>query len=324
MNYDTELELIFHKLDGLFFQDFFNELMVYDTQGFCPVRQKLDGGNDGFVPTTGTYYQVYAPESVTSATINTALSKLIDDFEKLVDKWHYLIKIQEYIFVINDKFKGADKKIIERVHKLGIDHNINAKVLTALNLKNTFYNLSFDKQERLIAKYSISKANRSAIRVAADLISSKLPIDLWKSIDEEIPFFALDETYLNLLSEIRSTLFSIKFSSADSNIIDNLIKCIISFVNLFYADNTTEKNGERAWDNSWKKIFPHPKAKEFDAALIKWHKDIFLASEELCAALNAFARLVRQHELPDFLDHRNYTITRLIDSIKNEFIEYQP
>lgn len=324
MNYDTELELIFHKLDGLFFQDFFNELMVYDTQGFCPVRQKLDGGNDGFVPTTGTYYQVYAPESVTSATINTALSKLIDDFEKLVDKWHYLIKIQEYIFVINDKLKGADKKIIERVHKLGIDRNINAKVLTALNLKNTFYNLSFDKQERLIAKYSISKANRSAIRVAADLISSKLPIDLWKSIDEEIPFFALDETYLNLLSEIRSTLFSIKFSSADSNIIDNLIKCIISFVNLFYADNTTEKNGERAWDNSWKKIFPHPKAKEFDAALIKWHKDIFLASEELCAALNAFARLVRQHELPDFLDHRNYTITRLIDSIKNEFIEYQP
>lgn len=324
MNYDTELELIFYKLDGLFFQDFFNELMIYDTQGFCPVRQKLDGGNDGFVPATGTYYQVYAPESVTSATINTALSKLIDDFEKLADKWHYLIKIQEYIFVLNDKLKGVDKKIIERVYKLGIDHKIKTQVLTALNLKNTFYNLSIEKQGRLIAKYSISRASRSAVKVAADLISSKLPIDLWKSIDEEIPFFALDETYLSLLSEIRSTLFSINFSNADNHITGNLIKSITTFVNLFYTDNTTEKNGERVWDNSWKKIFPHPKAKEFDAALIKWHEDIFLATEELCAALNAFASLVRQHELPDFLDHRSYTITRLVDTVKNEFIEYQP
>jgi hypothetical protein len=109
------------------------------------VRQKLDGGNDGFVPATGAYYQVYAPESVTSYNINTALSKLIDDFEKLVNKWHYLIKIQKDIFVINDNFKGADKKIIERVYKPGIDHNIKTQVLTALYLKKNLLQPIFRK-----------------------------------------------------------------------------------------------------------------------------------------------------------------------------------
>lgn len=324
MSYDTELELIFHKLDGLSFQGFFNELMVYDTNGFCPVRQKLDGGNDGFVPATGTFYQVYAPESINTSTINTASSKLIEDFEKLASKWHYTIKIQEYIFVINDKFKGADKKLIERVYGLGIEHNIKTQVLTALNLQSIFYNLPLEKQGRLIARHSSGRPSKSAIKVAAEVVSSKLPIDLWKSIDEQIPFFAVDEAYLNLLSEIRSTLFSIHFSEPEKDITDNLIKSINTLVNHFYADNTTEKNGERTWDNSWKRIYPHPKAREFDAALINWEKDIFFAAEQLCAALNAFTNHVRQYHLPDFLNHRNYTITRLTDTIKNEYNEYQP
>lgn len=325
MKYDTELELIFYKLDGLSFQYFFNELMVFYTQGFCPVRQKLDGGNDGFVPATGAYYQVYAPESVNSAAINTALSKLIEDFEKLVQHWHYGIEIKKYIFVLNDKFKGADKKLIERVQKLGVDRGIEAQVQVALHLKDVFYSLPAGTQGRLISKYSIGRAGSSAIKVVADIISSELPVSVWKSIDDEIPFYSLDETYLNLLSGIRSKLFSMSLSGVDDHVVSSLVKSLSSLVNLFYADNTTERSGERVWDNSWKgEAFPHPKAREFDAALTKWQEEIFSAAEVLCAALNAFATHVRETEAPDFLDYRFYTITRMTSAERNEYIEYQP
>lgn len=324
MDYDTELELIFHKLDGLSFQRFFNELMTYGVQGFCPVRQKMDGGNDGFVREAGTFYQVYAPESVNSASTNIAISKLVDDFDKLAENWHYITKLNEYIFVINDKFKGADKKLIERIIKLEADREIKTKILTAINLQDIFYTLPLEKQGRLIAKHSISRANKSAIKIATDIISTQLPIDRWKEIDEQVPFFALKIIDLDLLSNIRSSLFSINFSENEIIVSRELIEGINSFVNLFYSKITTEKNGERTWDNSWKSIWPNPNARFHDEEFRKWQESIFDASYKLCASLNKFANHVRQNHSPDFLDYSNYTIIRLTDALTNEYTEFQP
>lgn len=86
LRYATELELIFYKSDGLSFQYFFNDLMRMKVPGFCPVRQQKDGGNDGFVAATGTYYQVYSPQRIHDLTIKAAALKLIDDFDKLAKK----------------------------------------------------------------------------------------------------------------------------------------------------------------------------------------------------------------------------------------------
>lgn len=324
MDYDTELELIFHRLDGLSFQRFFNELMTYGVHGFCPVRQKMDGGNDGFVKETGTFYQVYAPESVNSTSTNIAISKLVDDFDKLAENWHYITKLEEYIFVINEKFKGADKRLIERVIKLETDRKIKTKIFTATHLQNIFYTLPLEKQGRLISKHSISRANKSAIKIAADIISMRLPIDRWKEIDEQVPFFALKVLDLDLLSNIRSSLFAINFSEDEMDVSKELIERINSFVNLFYSKISTEKNGERTWDNSWKNIWPNPNARFHDEELRKWQESIFDASYKLCATLNKFANHVRQNHFPDFLDHSNYTIIRLTDVLTDEYTEFQP
>lgn len=324
MDYDTELELIFHKLDGLSFQRFFNELMKYGAHGFCPVRQKLDGGNDGFVRETGTFYQVYAPESVNSASTNIAISKLVDDFDKLAENWHYITKLKKYIFVINEKFKGVDKKLIERIIKLETDRGIKTEILTAIDLQEVFYTLPLETQGRLIAKHSISRASKSAIKIAAEIISTQLPIGRWKSIDEQVPFFAINITDLDLLSNIRSLLFSISFSESEMDLSKELIESINSFVNLFYSNISTEKNGERTWDNSWKQIWPNPNARVHDEALRKWQGNIFDASYKLCATLNKFANHIRQNHLPDFLNHSNYTIVRLTDALTDEYTEYQP
>eukprot|EP01093_Parvamoeba_rugata_P017364 TRINITY_DN6968_c0_g1_i1.p1 TRINITY_DN6968_c0_g1~~TRINITY_DN6968_c0_g1_i1.p1 ORF type:complete len:119 (-),score=12.63 TRINITY_DN6968_c0_g1_i1:24-380(-) len=108
MGYNNELELIFYKLDGLKFQDFFNDLMSFSEPEFKAVKQIRDGGNDGFIESKGHLYQVFSPEGINSESISKGASKIINDFEKVLKNWSKTIKLERYIFVYNDKLKGAD------------------------------------------------------------------------------------------------------------------------------------------------------------------------------------------------------------------------
>ena len=325
MMYSTELELIFHKYDGLSFQSFFNELMALAVPGFCPVRQRNDGGNDGFAKKTGTFYQVFAPESVTSSTINAASSKMIDDFDKLAKNWHYLIELKEYIFVFNDKFKGSDSNLIRRITQLGNDRGLNTKILTAFDLVEIFHSNLTDIQKKiLISRHSIGSASDPALKVAAKIISNKLPIEKWKQIDEQLSFSSIYESDLRVLSEIRSALFSMDFTANESNITNELTSSINSLVNLFYSTNTTESYGERKWDNSWKRIHNNPKANYYVEEQEKWESQILDHTLELCKNLNIFSKFVRQNQIPDFLEYKNYTVVRRKGDTLNEYVEIQP
>jgi hypothetical protein len=95
--------------DGQAFQDLFVRIMQYKDSNFRAVRaygNLGDGGNDGYVRETGTFYQVYAPEEIRSKP-NQALIKLRHDFHRLRRYWGPFSKLRVYYFVINDKYKGA-------------------------------------------------------------------------------------------------------------------------------------------------------------------------------------------------------------------------
>lgn len=324
MRYVAELELIFHKADGLSFQYFFNDLMSRGILGFCPVRQQKDGGNDGFVQGTGTFYQVYSPQSITSSTIQTASSKMIEDFDKLAKNWHYLIPLKEYVFVFNDKFQGADSSIIRRVTKLGLDRELKTTILTARDLEEIFYSLTPVQQDLLIAKHSTGRMSSPAIKFASDLISTKLSIEKWNDLDEQLSFSCLYETDLNILSEIRSELFSMDFPEHETQLISDLYKSMSSLVDLFYSEYTTDRNGERKWDNSWKRTDNHPNARVFDMELEKWERAIQEHTIKLAEQLNKFAKHVRERIAPDFLGYKNYTITRRYKNSTQEHIQIIP
>lgn len=325
MMYSTELELIFHKYDGLAFQSFFNELMALGITGFCPVRQRNDGGNDGFVENTGTFYQVFAPEAVTSSTIRTASSKMIDDFDKLAKNWHYLIELKEYVFVINDKFKGSDSNLIRRVTQLGDDRGLKTKILTAFDLVEIFHsNLTDIQKEMLISRHSLGGASDPALKVAARMISNRLPIEKWKQLDEQLSFSSIFESDLNILSEVRSALFSMDFNANETSIINELVNSINNLVNLFYSTNTTERNGERKWDNSWKRIQNNPRANYYVKEQEKWESQILDHTFKLCKRLNIFCKFVRKNQIPDFLQYKNYTVVRRKKDTLNEYVEIQP
>ena len=324
MIYSTELELIFHKYDGLAFQFFFNELMALAVKDFCPVRQRNDGGNDGFVKSTGTFYQVYAPESVTSSTIKVASSKMIDDFDKLATNWHYRIKLKEYVFVINDKFKGSESELIRRITQLEDDRGLKTRILTAFDLVSIFHsNLTNKQKELLISRHSIGSASDSALKVAAKIVSKRLSLEKWKQIDEQLSFSSMYESDLNILLQISSTLFSMDFNVNESTIINELINSIKNLVNLFYVKNTKERHGEREWDNSWKRINNNPKANYYIEEREKWESQINSNTIQLCKILNVFAKFVRQNQIPDFLEYRNYTIVRRKSDTLNEYVEIQ-
>lgn len=325
MIYNPELDLIFHKNDGLSFQYFFNELMALAVPGFCPVRQRNDGGNDGFIKETGTFYQVFAPEAVTTATIRAASTKMIADFEKLARNWHYLIELKEYIFVINDKFKGVDQELINRISQLENERNLKTKILSSFNLVEIFHeNLTSKQKEILISRHSIGLASDPILKTAAKIISSRLPIEKWKAIDEQLSFCSIYEEDLDILREINSTLFSMDFAGDELNTISELVNSINNLVNLFYSSNTTERHGERVWDKSWKAIPNNPQANYYVEQEEKWNSEILDYTLELCKQLNSFCKIVRKNQIPDFLEYRNYTVVRRKNDTLNEYVELIP
>ena len=96
---------------GQQFEDFFISLMRIYNENFKAVKaygRLGDRKNDGFDKTTGTFYQVFAPEDLTKVgTINDGVKKLKEDFEVLYEKWNDICPIKKYYFVTNDKYDGV-------------------------------------------------------------------------------------------------------------------------------------------------------------------------------------------------------------------------
>lgn len=82
-----------YKKNATEFQSFFEDIMTYVYPGFqkiYPYGKRGDGGNDGYRPGEGVYYQVYAPKKPNEKEF-AAAKKLKDDFNKLKMNWDQLI-----------------------------------------------------------------------------------------------------------------------------------------------------------------------------------------------------------------------------------------
>lgn len=98
-------EKIFLK-NGSLFQDFFENLMQVVDSRFIkiePQGSNGDGGNDGYIPEEGEYFQNDAPKNPQDKD-TAAAEKFKDDFEKLKNNWDKFTEIQTYNFVFNDKY----------------------------------------------------------------------------------------------------------------------------------------------------------------------------------------------------------------------------
>lgn len=133
------------KSDGQSFEDMFISIMSYaerEFQAIKPWGNIGDRKNDGYIKTTGVFYQVYAPEEIQKSYVKTVL-KLNEDFVGLKTQWE---PVNEYYFVINDKYKGVNADCENALQVLKGKYKLNKSAfLTAKDLENILFSLESDQ-----------------------------------------------------------------------------------------------------------------------------------------------------------------------------------
>lgn len=137
-----------YESNGQAYEDLFVKIMQYDNNKFESIKpqgQFGDRKNDGFDKITGKYYQVYAPEDLQKSQSNS-IEKLNTDFEGLYKHWNHLHTINEFFYVLNDKYKGTFPTLHEELSKLGNKYeNISFSTFLPKDLEDIFLNLDEDK-----------------------------------------------------------------------------------------------------------------------------------------------------------------------------------
>ena len=142
------------KANGDGFQQLFWAVMhAKHGQAFVAVRPQGrlgDGGNDGYLPAEGHYYQVYGPIAPEDKE-TTAASKLAADFKKLVESWDQVKPIRSYSFVFNDKYQATFSKIVQALAAIEKDHpNISCRPLTTADMEDLFLSLPMSEMNGII------------------------------------------------------------------------------------------------------------------------------------------------------------------------------
>ena len=134
-----------YSCDGATFETFFTHIMQCHNPNFRQIKpqgQYGDRKNDGFDSTTGTYYQVYAPENIQTKEKET-INKLVADFNGLYSYWQTITPIKFFYYVINDKYKGAYASLYEELQKIRIQYpDITVDIILSKNLEDIFMNLN--------------------------------------------------------------------------------------------------------------------------------------------------------------------------------------
>lgn len=143
-----------HETSGDAYQLLFSSVMTRSKEGFRSIQawgNWGDGGNDGWIPNKGHYYQIYAPKPTTKITAVSAAKKSVADFSKLIAKWG---EIKKYTFVMNDRFEGipslVDKKLKELKEKYKLE---DACSFNANHLLEEFMSLDEDIRMEIAGYY---------------------------------------------------------------------------------------------------------------------------------------------------------------------------
>ncbi len=133
------------KADKQAFEDLFTEIMSYkelDFRSIKPWGNIGDRKNDGYIPSRGIFYQVYAPEDIRKSYPDI-VKKIKTDFTGLVEQWS---DVKEFYFVVNDKYKGVNADSEQLLTQIKEDNGLDeSKFITASDLENILFSLSDDQ-----------------------------------------------------------------------------------------------------------------------------------------------------------------------------------
>ena len=152
------------------YQRLFEKVMQYRDRNFVPIRPYGNIGdrkNDGYIPTTGAYFQVYAPENPGGQNPTKAATKAAEDLAGIVKHWNQTTPIQTFRFVYNDGYHGSTPLLEEALGRIRKEYSIDARALLAKDLEEEALQLPEDE--------------------LADVINGPVPrLELWPSVDFSI------------------------------------------------------------------------------------------------------------------------------------------
>lgn len=241
-----------HESDGQAYQDLFVKVMQHANPDFRPIKphgREGDQKNDGFDKSKGIYYQVYAPEDLAS-NIYTAVSKLTDSFQGLLDYWNGQVSpIREYFFVVNDKYKGTYPEIEKGLAGLEQRHlGIRCNPFLAKDLEDVFINLQ-EHQITDITGFIPSPLNIATVdySVMQEVIAYLQKAELaYKT--EQIPVNPDFERKISFNRLSRNVARFLEYGSHQSYIIEDYFKLQSKFVKSELKNIFTKlyEDGDRA------------------------------------------------------------------------------
>jgi len=148
------------KSNGQAFEDLFTEIMSYKEPDFQPIEPWGNIGdrkNDGYIPSKGIFYQVYAPKDIRKS-YPKVIKKIKTDFAGLIKHWD---NVREFYFVVNDKMNGVNadsEKLLAEIKK--DNHLGECKFIIVKDLENILFSLTDDEIKTILHTGSIDKSRK--------------------------------------------------------------------------------------------------------------------------------------------------------------------
>lgn len=149
-------QLEVYKRNGQDYENLFSKIMRLHNVEFIQIKpqgQYGDRKNDGFIKSTGQYYQVYAPENSQHKEKET-IEKLATDFNGLYAYWNATVTpVKEFNFVLNDKYQGTYPSLHPELTKIETNHTgVKCKPFLSQHLEDVFLQLPHNHIEDILGK----------------------------------------------------------------------------------------------------------------------------------------------------------------------------
>ena len=196
-----------YQSDGSAFESLFTQIMQASNHNFQQVKpqgQYGDRKNDGFDKTTGTYYQVYAPEDIRKRE-RELTDKLETDFVGLYAYWQAHCPIRQFFFVVNDKYKGAPPSLYVKLMDIEKRYSgVRANVFLAKDLEDKFLMLDDSVKESIVGVIPDPGSVGIEYGVIRDVIEYMLNVSVCsqQAIMPESPDFEKKIIFNNLSSQV--------------------------------------------------------------------------------------------------------------------------
>ena len=217
------------RASGMAFQQLFWDVMGASRgEAFVPIRPqgtRGDGGNDGYLPADGHYFQIYGPVSPEDK-VQYTVGKLADDLEKIKKSWDHLTKLKKYSFVFNDKYEGVFSEIGKELARLEKENpGVECRPFCARELEDMFMSLPDDQVFQVLGGVlpdvsSFGQLDYTVMREVIEHIMNSRPTDAETRLGD-LPELA-EKIQLNNLSEAWAG--RIKHGARHTNHVDRVFR----------------------------------------------------------------------------------------------------